>query len=139
MKSSDESTLILTPDRARNYVALVYCVQGVSHPDSKIRNRPKSDTLSRSDMLKHLYDQDFCCLDCGVEFECSGVMKYNGATTEHVIPYRYGSTTNTDNIVVLCSECNTKRDKNFSMSIIEDHFGKISEEDIESMKKVVLS
>lgn len=132
--------LILDKAKHQNYIALVHCVQARSCESRKKKKSrsPNHRNLRGRKLLRKLQDQDYCCLDCGKEFECSGTMKYDGVTIEHIIPYRFGSAANDDNIALLCEECNQKRDDEFSLEIIEAHFGKLTEDEIEDMKKIQL-
>ncbi len=123
-----DDVLVLTKADERNYHALCNAVH-----DFAIRRgnqRDLRDAISAGMKLRLLREQDYRCLDCGVEF-----VVRNGqcreATTEHVIPFRYGGQANRHNIVLLCGPCNLKRSENFSLSIIEAHYGPIDYSRIE--------
>lgn len=117
--------LLLTRNDAQNYIALVNAIHGV-----KVRGgaRSTNHTLKGARKLALLAKQDFQCHDCFKDFKpVSG--SYSCATTEHVIPYRYGSSCSKHNVVLLCGDCNNKRniqdDHEILMEIIEEHFGSI--------------
>lgn len=116
--------LLLSDNDAQNYVALVNAIHNV-----KVRNgaRSTNHTLKGGRKLTLLSKQNFECYDCGFEFKPKNGL-YSTATTEHVIPYRYGSACNKHNIVLLCGKCNNERNTNSHdelMLIIEEHFGPI--------------
>lgn len=117
--------LLLTDRDNQNFVALVNAIY-----DIKVRSgkRSTNHTLRGGRKLSILSKQNFECYSCSKEF-ISTNGRYSSATTEHVIPYRYGSSCNNHNVVLLCDNCNRKRNiqNNHTkiIDIIEEHFGAI--------------
>lgn len=120
-----DKELFLTHNDSQNYIALVNSIHGV-----KVRGgaRSTNHTLKGTRKLALLVKQYFQCYDCGCDFiPVNG--SYACATTEHVIPYRYGSSCSKHNVVLLCETCNNGRNVQDNhevlMEIIEEHFGPI--------------
>jgi len=130
---SKNDVLLLTAADEQNYHALCHAVHGISLHKPNDRNR--KDRLSITAKFALLSKQDYCCAHCGKEFEDSfhtmNLKKKShrvlpeDVTTEHVIPYRYGSAANSHNVILVHAHCNRDRDTNFSIELIEDHYGKI--------------
>jgi hypothetical protein len=126
-----DNVLELGPADAKNYRALLYLAHGISDP-ARVRKKKRKDFSERykAKKMKLLQDQGYLCYDCDRElwiegFNFNNLPHYQEATFEHIIPYRYGSSMSNHNLVILCGNCNQKRNKQFDLDIIEDHFGPI--------------
>lgn len=124
-----DDVLVLNAGDAQNYRALLYLAQDTLDPTriGKKRGLFFSERY-RNKKIKLLHKQDYFCSDCDREMwmEVQGEnFKGAEATFEHVIPYRYGSSMSDNGLLIICSNCNRKRNKHFSLKIVEDHFGPI--------------
>lgn len=127
--------LVLGIPEAKDFRALLYLAHGKVCP-FRARKKKRKDFADRyrGKKMRILQQQGYECLDCGREISIYDVPNQkNEATFEHVIPYRYGSSMSDHNIVLLCGKCNRKRDQNFSLQIIEDHYGPIDWEWLRSI------
>ena len=124
--------LRLTKNDSLNYNALVNYllrIPVIRITNKSLNKRSIEDRPTNTIKINLARKQNFECLDCGVEFPFkNGVIK--NSTVDHVIPYKYGGKTNSNNLVLLCEECNQKRQFKYNIQIIEDHYGKINLEDI---------
>jgi len=127
--------LLLTEHDAQNYRAL--CAAVLDRPVRNRFQRDHRDMLTPAQKLRKLQEQDYCCAECGVEFQPKSG-HYPSATTEHVIPFRYGSAANYHNAILTCRPCNIKRDKEFSLELIERHYGPIDHSMIDATPSVLI-
>lgn len=116
--------LLLTEHMAQNYIALQNFLNGIeiSRKPQNGGNYTKS-AKRKARKVEKIHAQGGKCLDCSMKFPFNGE-KYDKATVDHVIPYRYGS--NLDhNSEFVCDPCNQKREKN-RLQVILNYFGTIS-------------
>lgn len=128
--------LLLTKNDHMNYIAI--CNVYYDRKVKKGGRRPGNHTLSPSRKLKLLQEQNYCCHDCGKEFRLDKNRKWSKATTEHVIPYIYGGTLNTHNVILLCNSCNNhkRNKKELLMDLIEAHYGPIDKSMLQNIPVV---
>jgi 5-methylcytosine-specific restriction endonuclease McrA len=124
-----KNELLLTSSDERNYRALCNLVHDVRV--RKSQNRRRSDQISSAMKLRLLTDQDFCCDHCGEEF-----VSNNDATADHIIQYSYGGEANYHNIRLVHHKCNLERARNYSITLVEQHFGPIDYTMIEKIPVV---
>ena len=120
-KAKDEVLLLTTADNL-NYLAICAFLGG-----KKLRRtdqRTSRDMISDSLRLTLLRQQDYCCAECGTEFTCIHG-QWKGITADHIIKFQYGGQANNHNIELVCKSCNLKRDANYSIKVIEKHYGPI--------------
>lgn len=129
-----KSELYLSKRDAINYKALVNFLRGaiVCRGGTK---RPLSEIPTRALRLYLAQKQGYRCEDCGKEFIVKGG-KVLGSTVDHVIMYKYGGTLCRNNSSLLCEPCNNRRGAEYSIDIIESHFGKIDFSMIPELQKV---
>jgi len=121
---SNDILLLTTADHL-NYVAICNFVHGRKVRET--RNRQSRDIVSNARKFALLHEQDYCCAHCGDTFETNGFGKYRDVTADHVIKYQYGGEANHHNIVLVHQRCNLARDREYSIKVIEDHFGPIDQ------------
>jgi hypothetical protein len=124
-----EDILLLTRADASNYHALCAAIE--NKPMRRSSNRRDSDRISAARRLAMMVKQNYACAECGVAF--GPEIK---ATFEHVVPYRFGGEANRHNGVLVCLPCNLKRDADFSIGLIERHFGPIDYSKVEYIPHV---
>ncbi len=118
------TVLILTETMAQNYVALQNFLNGFE-PGRKSQNGGNytKSAKRKARKVEKIDAQGGCCMDCSMKFPFDG-QRYQKATVDHVIPYRYGS--NLDhNSEFVCDPCNQRREFN-RMEVIMNYFGTIS-------------
>lgn len=118
MTTDPRYVLVLTPRHHNNYLALCRYINGIRL--HRFRKRREKDQVSRSTKLRILQDQHYECAHCGEEFD-----NVSQASADHIIQYQYGGEANYHNIVMVHQRCNEERAHNYSLDIIEDHYGKI--------------
>lgn len=110
-----------------NYIALCRFID--RNPIKRSSKRPGSHRLTGNKKINQLEVQNYLCFDCGKKFDKDLNGKWSSATGEHVIPYRYGSSFNRHNRILLCGKCNSDIRNKLSyeslLQIIEKHFGLI--------------
>jgi hypothetical protein len=118
-----QPVLNLTEDMARNYDALMNMLNGVLPGRSSKRAGCGNGAKKQERKRRLLELQNFKCAECQVEFvESDG--KFPGATRDHIIPYRFGSTL-AYNSEFVCQQCNSKRNTQFDLAIVLRYFGSI--------------
>ena len=109
---------------ARNYVALQNFLNDSTSERRQQRGGSYSKGVKRRERRRLLiHAQGGKCVDCRMKFPFDGE-RYHGATADHVIPYRFGSTL-CHNVEFVCAPCNQKREAN-RMQAILNYFGTIS-------------
>ena len=88
------------------------------------------DSVSPARKQKLLHRQNYCCDHCKKPFKYQNG-HYHDVTADHVIQYCYGGEANHHNIVLVHYACNLDRANNYSIKIIEDHFGPIDRSMVE--------
>lgn len=106
-----------------NYRALCAAIEDI--PWKAGSRRYSRDTLSSGAVLRKLYEQDYKCAHCGARFKFNG-KRFIDTTTEHVIPFRYGSKANVHNTLLMNIKCNRDRSSMDVVKLIEDHYGPIN-------------
>ena len=122
MSKRKDDELLLTAADNLNYLALCAYLGG-----KKLRRtdeRTPRDKISDSLRLTLLRKQDYCCAECGIEFQCVHG-QWKGITADHIIKFQYGGQANIHNIELVCKPCNDKRDTNYSIKVVEKHYGPI--------------
>jgi len=114
--------LQLTRAHANNFRAL--CAFHEGRPVRKTADRRVTDQIPQALKLSLLQQQDYQCLDCGKDFYVNRG-RCTEATIDHIVQFKYGGEANRDNIVLVCEACNLAREANYSMQIIEDHYGPV--------------
>jgi len=128
--------LILTRKHELNYRAKCNFFFG-----QKIRttdSRRQSDIIPWSMKFKLLHAQDYTCAHCGKAFKRDPKRQggWLDVTADHVSAYQYGGEANYDNIVLVHYACNLERAQNYSLEIIEEHYGPIDTGMLERMPVV---
>lgn len=115
--------LLLTEQMAQNYVALQNFLNDVD-----IGRKPQNggqytkSPQRKARKVARIHAQGGKCMDCEMKFPFDGE-RYDKATVDHVIPFRFGS--NLDhNSEFVCDPCNQKREKN-RLQVILNYFGTI--------------
>lgn len=109
--------LILTIRDHNNYLALCRYIKGIRL--HRFRNRSEKDRITRATKLRKLQEQAYICPHCNEDLD------HADASADHIIQYQYGGEANYHNIVMVHQRCNEERGHNYSLDIIEDHYGKI--------------
>lgn len=113
---------LLTKADALNYRAL--CAMMAGRQVRRSASRGDRDRLSPARKLAMLQEQDYRCGDCEKPFAIVRG-RCPDATLEHVIQFQYGGEANRHNTMLVCRECNLERAKNFSIELVERHYGPI--------------
>ena len=132
--AKNDDVLILTRKHELNYRALCNFIFG-----QKIRttdSRRNTDIIPWSMKFKLLHRQDYACAHCGKDFIRKANGRWDDVTADHVIAFQYGGEANYDNMVLVHYACNLERSKNYSLEIIEDHYGRIDMDMIEHLPVV---
>ncbi len=114
--------LLLTKADEANYRALCNFARGRSIRRTK--SRRLADTLTPAQRLALLVQQDYRCAHCKNDFVFRNG-KYHDATADHIIQFKYGGEANKHNIILVHYACNLERDLNYTMEMIEEHYGPI--------------
>lgn len=125
--------LVLNRGHELNYRALCNFIHG-----RKVRStqdRRINDMVPWARKFVQLTKQDFRCAHCGKEFERSG-KRWLDVSTDHVIEFQYGGEATNDNIQMVHYACNLERAENYSLAIIEQHYGPVDLSMIEDLPVV---
>lgn len=123
--------LLLTKADENNYRAICNFVNGRAVRKSTQRTTNR-DCLSPARKLSLLVSQDYCCAHCYQPFEFRGKDRmWRDITGEHVIAFRFGGEANHHNIILVHGKCNRERDQNYTIELIEQHYGPIDRDMLE--------
>lgn len=117
------TVLNLTEQMAQNYDALQNFLNDVDIGRKPQRGGNYTKSAKRkARKVERIRAQGGKCVDCQMKFPFDGE-RYDMATVDHVIPFRFGS--NLDhNSEFVCEPCNQKREKN-RLQVILNYFGTI--------------
>lgn len=119
----EKDDFLLTKVMEVNYNALQRYLS--NQPTVRPRYGRKAGAKSPARKLAMLEQQDYRCLDCGIEFIPDENGLYPTATVDHIIPKRFGGRLDFNSEFV-CEDCNKAREHNRHHHVMR-FFGTITE------------